>query len=319
MSESDLLAHIYARSAGLRERFPQVVVGPGHDCAVVRSGASGEGLVLLKVDQLIEGRHFRPATPVDLIARKAMARPVSDIAAAGGAPTAALAGAILPEGFGDGDALFDAMSGWAERFGCPLVGGDIATGGRHDGGAPLVLSVTVMGLPHAKRGPVLRSGARPRDAVYVTGALGGSLERATGLGRHLLFEPRVIEARWLCDTLGPDLHAMMDVSDGLGRDGARLAAASGVRVRLDAGSIPRAAGVAGWRRAVGDGEDYELLFAAPPGVPGLCPRTGTAVTRIGTVESGAGCVAVENGREIDVSAMGWEHGDDPGSAGAAGP
>jgi thiamine-monophosphate kinase len=298
--EHELLAHIYARSADLTRKFPRVVAGPGDDCAAV----TAEGVVLLKVDQLVEGRHFRPDAPIDLIARKAVARPVSDIAAAGGTPVAAVAAAVLPAGYMRADALFDAMARWAERFACPLVGGDICTG------AELSLSVSVMGDVHPVRGMVRRNGARPGDHIYVTGRLGGSLDRQTGLGRHFMFEPRLAEAKWLCDTLGAKLHAMMDLSDGLGRDGARLAAASGARLRLDSGLIPRSEGLADWRRAVSDGEDYELLFAVEPGaaVPAVCPVTGTAVTRIGTVEAGSGCVAVESGFEIDTSAMGWDHG-----------
>jgi thiamine-monophosphate kinase len=302
VSESQLLAHIYERSARLPERFPQVIAGPGHDCAVVRVGGAD---VLLKVDQLVEGVHFVPATPIDLIARKAVARAVSDIAAAGGAPTAALAGALLPRSFTQGDALFDAMARWAEGFGCPLVGGDIAAA--PVGQLQLVLSVSILGTPHAGRGPVLRSGARAGDAVYVTGSLGGSFEKRTGLGRHLTFEPRLAEALWLCDTLGTNLHAMMDVSDGLGKDATRLAAASGVRLRIEAGAVPRHEGVADWKQAASEGEDYELLFCARPGVPASCPTTGTPVTRIGSVAPGAGCVVVESGREIDAASMGWEH------------
>lgn len=300
MREHELLAHIYARSADLTRRFPRVIAGPGDDCAAVTAG----GTVLLKVDQLVEGRHFRPDAPIDLIARKAVARPVSDLAAAGGAPVAALAAAVLPAGYAQADALFDAMARWAERFGCPLVGGDICTG------STLSLSVSVMGDAHPVRGMVRRSGARPGDHVYVTGRLGGSFDRETGLGRHFTFEPRLAEAKWLCDTLGDRLHAMMDVSDGLGRDGARIAAASRVRLRLDAAAIPRSEGIGEWRRAVSDGEDYELLFAADPGVavPAAYPATGTPVTRIGTVEAGAGCVAMDAEREIDISDMGWTHG-----------
>lgn len=306
MRESELLGHIYRRSADLGSRFPQVAAGPGHDCAVVNVAG---GQILLKVDQLVGGRHYRPfpATPLDLIARKAVARAVSDIAAAGGSPLAGLAAAVLPAGFSHGDELFDATARWGAHFGCPLVGGDIASG---DAGAPLLLSLTATGVPHPVRGPVLRSGAAPGDGVYVTGRLGGSFDHATGLGRHLTFEPRLREARWLCDALGADLHAMMDLSDGLGRDSARLAAASGVRIRMEAGAIPLNPGTADWRAAAGDGEDYELLFAAGAGasVPRECPETGTPVMRIGTVEAGGGAVVVDGGREVDVAGMGWEHG-----------
>lgn len=276
--------------------------------------------MLLKVDQVVAGRHFRPfpATPIDLIARKAIARAVSDVAAMGGTPSCALAAAVLPAEFAKADELFDAMARWALHWRCPLVGGDIAIGsgeekdGRHHG--RLVLGVTVVGSPHAGRGPVLRSGAMPGDAVYVTGSLGGSLDAATGLGRHLTFEPRLAEAKWLCDTLGARLHAMMDLSDGLGRDAARLGEASKVALEVDSGLLPLGAGVRDWRGAVGDGEDYELLFTVPGSVAmrELCPQTGTRVTRIGRVVAGETggprCVIVTPGGPVAGDELGWDHG-----------
>jgi thiamine-monophosphate kinase len=175
----------------------------------------------------------------------------------------------------------------------------------------MVLTVTVAGVPHPVRGPVLRSGAQPGDAVYVTGMLGGSL----GSGRHFSFEPRLAEAAWLCETLGAGgwgLHAMIDLSDGLGRDAGRVAAASGVRIEIDAGLLPLNPGVGDWRRAAGDGEDYELLFTAAPQVevPPACPQTGTRVTRIGRVVEGDGAVVVTPERTWDVSELGWEHGEE---------
>lgn len=324
MRESELLSHIYARSRGLSAAFGQVIVGPGDDCAVIAT-PSGERL-LLKVDQLVSGRHFRPipATPIDLVARKAIARAVSDIAAMGGVPTCALAAAMLPPGFAHADELFDAMARWAIHWGCPLVGGDIAVGSdgamerRSDGGGEkagmLVLGVTIIGQPHASRGPVLRSGARPGDAVYVTGVLGGSLDAATGLGRHLTFEPRLAEATWLCDHLGERLHAMMDVSDGLGRDAARLGAASDACLELDSALLPLAPGVTGWRAGAADGEDYELLFTASEGatVPSICPVSGTPITRIGRVAASARpgdprCIIHTAGGPIAGDDMGWDH------------
>jgi len=319
MRESGLLNHIYARSAGLAARFPQVVAGPGDDCAVIAS-PGGERL-LLKVDQLIEGRHFvgpvsaraDAPTPINLVARKALARPISDIAASGGTPWAALATAALPSNFDQhtADELFSAMAGWAEHWGCPLVGGDIAATEPDSAGrpAPVALTVTIVGVPHRSRGPVARSGARLGDAIYVTGQIGGSFDS----GRHLTFEPRLAEARWLCATLGPDLHAMMDLSDGLGLDAARLARASRVNVELDAASIPLHAGVADWLKACGDGEDYELLLAVEPGrvLPPTCPWTGTPLTRIGVVqpqrEGSPACVVRTPSGVVDLSEAGWEH------------
>jgi thiamine-monophosphate kinase len=321
MREDDVLRHIADRSRELPREFPRVLVGPGHDSALVNAASSSAGTnapILLKTDQLVEGRHFRaiPATPIDLVARKSIARVVSDIAACGGSPIAALASATLPHGFAHANELFDAMARWAKHWGCPLVGGDIASLASAQAG-PLVLSVSGVGLPHGTRGMVRRDGARAGDHVYVTGALGGSFDAKTGFGRHLTFEPRLTEAAFLCDTLGDRLHAMMDLSDGLGRDAGRLARASGVRLELDAASVPisndaaTSSSVPAWERALRDGEDYELLFCVDASAPLLktCPSTGVAFTRIGRVVAGEGCIVrTPDGHTIDASSMGWEHG-----------
>lgn len=308
MRESDLLAHIYARSADVGSLYPNVLVGPGDDCAVV--AATGGSPMLLKVDQVVAGRHFEPfpRTPMDLIGRKSIARAVSDIAAMGGTPVVALAAASIPDAlFGRADHLFDAMHRWARHWGCPLVGGDISgTPG------PLTLAVTIVGTPHAARGPVLRSGARTGDLICVTGKLGGAVDAATSGGRHLAFEPRLAEARALCDALGASLHAMMDLSDGLGIDASRLAEASGRRLVIDAAAIPRGPGVSGWREAAGTGEDYELLFAVDAScpLPSACPGTPTPITVIGRVADpapGPACVFIDDGAEHDGSSLGWDH------------
>ncbi len=298
--ENELLKHIAARSADLSSVFPQVLVGPGDDCAVVQAG--GERL-LLTVDQVVEGRHFTRDLGLDLIARKAVARSISDIAAMGGRPMWGLATGALPADFGEGDALFDAMARWAKHWGAPLIGGDIST---TDG--PLLLTVTVVGSADASRGPVLRSGARVGDGVYVSGRLGGSLAS----GRHATFEPRIAVGSALVAALGANLTAMMDLSDGLGVDGMRLARASGVRLEIEAGALPvhedvvACRGAAAWKHALGDGEDYELLFTARGDVPTVA--AGVQVTRIGQVVAGEGCVVRLDGAWVDASGLGWEHG-----------
>ncbi|GJM18550.1 MAG: thiamine-monophosphate kinase [Phycisphaeraceae bacterium] len=298
MRESELLEHIYARSAGLRASGGwSVAVGPGDDAAVLRS--PGGDTLLMTVDQLVEGRHYEPGTAIDLIARKAVARSVSDIAAMGGTPTWAMATAVLPDACPHANELFDAMSRWAMHWGCPLVGGDIASHGATD--HPLTLTTTIAGSMPAGVEPVLRSGARAGDSIYVTGALGGSFAS----GRHLTFETRVLEAAALGDALGGRLHAMIDLSDGLGRDAGRVAKASAVRIELEADAVPRHPGVAGWREALGEGEDYELCFAAAGDVPGEV--AGTAVTRVGRVIAGVGCVVLDQDDMIDAGGLGWEH------------
>jgi thiamine-monophosphate kinase len=295
MRESDLHRNIFARSADLAAAFPGIVVGPGDDCAVVRTSGGEE--LLLKVDQVVQGRHFTPGTPVDLIARKAIARTVSDIAAMGGSPRWGLASGVLPPGYPHADELCARLAQWGRTFGAPLVGGDIATG---PVGGPLMLSISVIGVPHASRGPVLRSGARPGDEVWVTGKIGGSLES----GRHLTFEPRVREGALLCDALGTDLHAMMDISDGLGRDAGRMAAASGVLIVIEGARVPLHPEATDVVKAAGDGEDYELLFCVAAG----SRMEGLEATRIGRVEAGTESVLVlADGRAMEAGEMGWEH------------
>lgn len=303
LRENELLNLIAARSREITRKFPAVEIGPGDDAAVIRVG--GE-LLLLTVDQLVEGRHFRAGTPIDLVTRKAIARSVSDIAAMGGTPTFGLATGLLPQGFRDAGLLTERLHAWAESWGFPLVGGDIATHSPEAREPLVVLTTTVLGRPHAARGPVLRSGARPGDSVYVTGVLGGSYDQETGLGRHLTFEPRVREAVFLCDTLGDRLTAMMDISDGLGIDASRLARQSGCRIETDAALMPCAPGV-DWRGAVSDGEDYELLFTATGDVPDSCRPSAVPITCVGRVVAGAGCVVRSAGRDFDAESLGWQH------------
>jgi len=316
MRESRLLDHV-ARHAS---RSESVIVPPGDDLAAIRMPA---GPVLLGVDQVVDGVHLDLArTDLEAAGWKAVARCVSDVAAMAGRPSASLAAVVLPQGFGEDRAirLFDAVRDAADRLEAPLVGGDIAIHATETG--PLVLSITVLGTP-GPAGMILRTGARPGDRLCVTGRLGGSLEPGEGGGgRHLSFEPRVAAGLALAEILGPRLHALIDLSDGLGRDAGRMARASGVAFELDAASLPRHQGV-DWRGAVGDGEDYELLAAVagdPPseaaGVP--CSVIGRVVAAATPADAGAVRLRVpaDDGpaRTVDVSQSGWDHrgsgGDD---------
>jgi len=221
----------------LQRRIPLA----GDDCAVLPGGE------LLTCDPVIEGIHFLPDTPPRRIGWKAMARNLSDIAAMGGLPRYALVSLGLRP---DTPVcwvreLYQGLHAAARRFGCEIVGGDTA----HVHREPFVV-VTVLG--HADR-PVLRSGARPGDVVFVTGKLGGSLRS----GKHLRFIPRIAEARWLVEHVR--VHAMIDISDGLASDVQRLAEASRVGFALASAQIPGEL-----PGALTDGEDFELLFTVPP-------------------------------------------------------
>jgi thiamine-monophosphate kinase len=305
MREEHLLEHI-GRLAR-QTPAPGVVVGPGDDCAAVRcldangGAAAGAPLLLLTTDQLIEGRHYAPGTPVDLVARKAVARSVSDIAAMAGTPAWSLGTGALPAGTTDTHAreLIDAMHRWARHFGCPMIGGDLASLPALPPGAPCVLTVTVGGWAHPARGPVLRSGAQPGDTLWISGALGGSFTS----GRHLTFTPRVDLAQHIATTWGGGLHALMDLSDGLGRDGARMARASGCALHVQAAELPVHAGCT-WQQAMSDGEDYELLISADPA---CTPDPAWGLHRIGRADVGEGCTVWVDGQALDASAMGWEH------------
>jgi thiamine-monophosphate kinase len=304
MRESALLQHIYSFNRAISAK---VLIPPGDDMGMIAL----EGTTLLAaVDQVVEGRHFVRGTPLELIGRKAVTRNVSDIAAMAARPVAALAAGVLPREMTEADAnrLFDAMRSTADTCGCPLIGGDISMHG--EPGRPLVCSVTVLAEPwDAMTPPRRRTDAVDGDGVYVTGALGGSLG-ADGMGRHLTFEPRVHEAAALARALGDRLHAMIDISDGLGRDAGRIAEASGMVIELDAEAIPRNPG-ASLHQAIGDGEDYELCFSV--GGEAVGRALNTSVTRIGSVrrpraDERAGIVwCTIDGRCVDVSAQGWEH------------
>ncbi len=270
MSESDLLAHIFSISGGINASSGDVLVGPGDDCAAVQIG-SGD-ILLLTVDQLVEGRHFSSGTPIDLIARKAVARSMSDIAAMGGVPRWSLATGLLPDGYEHGQALSAALHRWSRHWQTPMIGGDIAFGP-----GPLSLSVTVIGSMAAVTpseptpGPILRSGAKVGDLLWLSGPVGGSFAS----GHHLHFEPRLdvgraaVRANASSAAGGGVVHAMIDLSDGLGRDAARVGKASGVVLEIDAWQVPRKTDQAGnvlpWMQACCEGEDYELLLAIAPG------------------------------------------------------
>jgi thiamine-monophosphate kinase len=320
MREFEILEHVYAANAALPRR---VTIPPGDDMAEIeiggergRSSAPGAAprphTVLAAVDQIVDGVHVRlGAVSLELIGRKAITRCLSDVAAMAAVPAASLVAATLPADFDSVSAmrLFDAMREAADEYDCPLIGGDVAA---HAPGrpAPLVCAVTVLAVP-GPLPPRRRSMARPGDTLYVTGRLGGSVAPDGG-GRHLTFAPRIAEALELAAALGERLHAMIDVSDGLGRDAGHLARDSGVGIVIDADRIPRSEGIE-WRRAASDGEDYELLFTAQGEVPEMV-GAGTPVTAVGRVHArprdaaGHAVVIVAHGVEHGAEALGWEHG-----------
>ena len=253
--EFDLIRELFGRW-GARVR------GVGDDAAVLTVPA-GERLVV-STDSSIENVHFRRAwlAPRE-IGYRAAAAAISDLAAMGASPIGVLVAMALPADWRP--ELMDLADGIGEAVDLcevPIVGGDLTRG------AELSITLTVMGSALA---PLARSGARAGDRICVTGALGGPLRAIDALAagrtpepgaRHRFTHPvpRLREARWLADR---GATACIDISDGVVADAGHIAAASGVRIRLDLDRIPHVPG-SDALTAAGSGEEYELLVALPP-------------------------------------------------------
>lgn len=271
-----------------------VIVPAGDDMAVLRW--SGDDLLLVAVDQVIDGVHFDSSihSPRQ-IGRKVMNRNLSDCAAMACLPAGAVACVALQRGCGQDYAqeLYLGMREAGDAFGCAIVGGDTGSWS-----GKLVLSVTILGRS-AGIEPVRRAGAHVGDWIYVTGALGGSI-----LGRHMDFVPRIALARTLAGK--HKISAMIDISDGLSRDLAHICRASRVGAHIESERVPVHAdavalsakdGRPALQHALHDGEDHELAFTSPDAI------TMPGIVRIGrTVE---GSEIRLDGQPLPAGA--WEH------------
>ena len=226
---------------------PDLAVEAGDDCAVCHVPGTGKDQVFT-TDPIIENVHFLPSDDPKRVGHKAAGRVLSDIAAMGAQPQWILVNVVAPEEQ-EVQALEDiykGMNNLCNRFGATIVGGDLSRGP--------CLELHVFGTGVLPAGSaLLRSGARPGDTIFVTGALGSSRT-----GKHLDFIPRVEEG--ICLRQSGVVSAMMDISDGLATDLRHLLKQSGVGAELDAGSIPKLGTV---EQALYDGEDFELLFTVP--------------------------------------------------------
>jgi thiamine-monophosphate kinase len=244
---------------------PRFKIALGDDAAVIAPMAADS---VVTTDMLTDSVDFLlEQVDPQLIGRKALGVNLSDLAAMAAEPVAAFISLVLPKrGSNKLSAielaiqLYLGMAPLAAKNNITIAGGDTNT---WDG--PLAISVTAIGHTTV-HGPLIRSGAQVGDLILVTGTLGGSI-----LGKHLEFEPRVAESLLLNERF--DLHAGMDISDGLAIDAARLAKASGVGIVLDLDAIPvsdaaryvcQLDGGDPINCALSDGEDFELLLAAPP-------------------------------------------------------
>jgi thiamine-monophosphate kinase len=283
----------------------QYPIGIGDDMAQIALG--GGASVLITTDLLLDGTHFdlRTATPAQ-VGYKAMAASLSDCAAMATIPLAAVAAVALPPGFAERrlKELHAGITRAADKYRCPLVGGDITSWRR---GGPFAICVSMLSKPGDKP-PVRRNGAKVGDVVCVTGTLGGS-----GRRKHLEFEPRVAEALEIVRMA--DLHAMMDLSDGLSSDLNRICHQSGVGALVDAAAVPIADDAAFQAdpldAALNEGEDFELLFTLAPEQWEKLHRSWhnplplTALGRI--TDTGRMQIRMPDGRVVDLRPGGYEH------------
>jgi thiamine-monophosphate kinase len=305
-----------------------VLVGIGDDTAVLQ-GQGREERLLLKCDATVEGQHFRREWLTEAeIGARAVRRALSDIAAMGGRPAAILLTLLVSpdEDLEAATAIAAGAAAAGTEFGAPLAGGEtVGTEG------PLALDVVVAGFAPAGR-ELRRSGARPGEALLVSGALGAS---AAGLAclrcglsapaahraiaRSKRPEPRLALGRMLRESGA--VRAAIDLSDGLLRDAGHLADESGVRIEIDEARLPlspdcrevaEALGASPLHWALAGGEDYELLFTADAeSVPALIAQAdrevGLSLTRIGAVTQGRGVfVARPDGGARTPTAEGWD-------------
>jgi thiamine-monophosphate kinase len=296
------------RICGKLVRGRDVSVGVGDDCAVVSPDADAALEVVLTSDPVICGVHFDADAPAELVGRKAVGRVLSDLAAMGSVPRWLLVNISAPASLACSrvDGLYEGAVALASGFDVSIVGGDVAEGRE--------FSVHVFGVGTLPRGSALeRGGAGVGDALFVTGALGGSLLS----GRHLRVEPRVNEGIWLRGWAS----GMIDLSDGLASDLRHLVVASGVGCTLNSADVPLtdAARQAADERpplahALFDGEDFELLFTVPEHrVADFTTAWQAAfdlpVTRIGTVTDAVGQIQLHDadGHSAPLEAGGFRH------------
>ena len=325
--ERELIAAIRTRADQIlgRRKRGILTLGIGDDCALMRP-RRGEDLVVT-TDLSLENVHFRRDWhPPESVGHRCLARGLSDLAAMGARPEAAFLSLALPEDLTGSwmGGFLDGLMALAERHQVPLAGGDTAKSppGMHRRGGGLVVADIVLLGSVPKGRALLRSGARPGDGIYVTGALGGSAAELLALERqpadfrtkdkarhpHLYPEPRLAAGRKLLrDRLAT---AAIDVSDGLSTDLSHLCEESGVAAEIDAEALPVDAR-ATLEQALHGGEDYELLFTAPPKAVVPSQLGGVSVHRIGRMKKPGRGPLMEIVRQDDkrtaLAAGGWEH------------
>ncbi len=305
------------RAAARGGRGGAVRLGIGDDAAILRLGRGEDAVVT--TDLFLQDIHFRGDERASDSGYRCASRALSDLAAMGARPVAVFVSLGLPRGAGAwGHGFFRGLLAASDEAGAVLAGGDLAATARG-----VVADIAGFGAVRRERA-LTRSGARPGDAICVSGVLGLAAQGRLGAARRggsrdarpspaaraRHSRPR---ARW---ELGMALAARrlataaMDISDGLSLDLARLCAASGVGAVLDAERVPRPPGRQGLRLALAGGEDYELLFTVAPARMAALGRLhagGVPVTEIGWITAAGGMWLRQAGGQSRLEPAGWDH------------
>jgi thiamine-monophosphate kinase len=335
MTPEDLFVE---RLKALAPKPDRLRVGIGDDAAVVAVEA---GQLVVTTDLIVEGVDFLPGEDPERVGRRAAAVNLSDIAAMGARPEFFLLSIAFPKELGPDYPLAVARGALsrAGADGAALAGGDLSDARQ------TVVSIALWGRPEAA--PLLRSGAQPGDHIWVSGfpgraaaglALAKMVATFASAGAaptpHLIGLDPEMEAELLAAYRDPEprvalgralardglAHAAIDVSDGLGLDAGRLARASGVRIVLERDRLPLSPALAAYADVesldpiglmLSGGDDYELLFAAPPAAEGKLTAGsaawGARVRRIGACEEGSGAVLRDETGERDIADLGFDH------------
>jgi thiamine-monophosphate kinase len=286
-----------------------VLTGIGDDAAIIRLPGP---LAVLTSDMLMDGVDFElESADMRRIGRKALAVNLSDVAAMACRPVAAVISLALPLSRARwyAEEFYAGLLPLAEKYSVAVAGGDTNTWN-----GPFVVNITLLGTP-PQAGPALRSGGQVGDEILVTGEFGGSI-----LGRHFDFEPRVAEAIWLREH--EEVHAAIDVSDGLSLDLFRLAAASSCGAEIDLSQIPISAAAhelaegsessgSALDHALSDGEDFELVLAVEAESAARLVSSqplSVPLTRIGRLVAEPGLWQISPGNpRAPLKPRGWEY------------
>ena len=318
IGEFELIARYFQRGSGAA---PRVELGIGDDCALIDGGPESQWAVT--TDMLVEGVHFLADVDPEALGHKALAVNLSDLAACGATPRCFFLALALPAVDEPWLAAFSrGIFSLADRFGCALAGGDTTRSVQG-----VTISITALGeVPRGSA--LLRSGALAGDEIWVSGTLGdgalglacrrGAVEAADAASQAIARlerpEPRV----GLGERLRGIASSAIDVSDGLAGDLGHILETSGVAAAVRWGAIPRSAALRRlsqeqqWQFVFGGGDDYELLFTAPPAAAGAVESaaraSGVSVARIGSIHAGRGLRVVdERGNAVDIAPRAFDH------------